>query len=136
MGAVVLALAGLVCGDGGPGPAAAREPAALDLGAVEWEGTARLGLSEVCEARYAGGRLTLSWPAERKWVHSPFELTPAGGGRARLSISGRPFPALLHFDGRRLLVCYGDGKHGPPRSFEPDAGTVLLTLRPAGPRQR
>jgi hypothetical protein len=133
----VLALAGLTCGDGGPGAGAAtaavaESPMPLD---GEWEGTARLGRSELCEARYSGGKLTLRWPKGRMGCASPFELRPAGRGRARLTLSGRPLPAILRYEGRRLLVCYGDGKHGPPRSFAPDPNTVLLTLRQAAPRK-
>jgi hypothetical protein len=134
MSGAVLVLALLACGDAEPGRAAARQRVAFDLRGGEWEGAARLGLSEVCEARYSGGRLTLWWPKERMGCTSPFELTPAGRGRARLSISGRPVPAILRYDGRQLLVCYGDGKHGPPRSFDPHPNTVLLTLRPAPPK--
>jgi hypothetical protein len=123
----LLVRAGPAAGDGG----AACEPAAFTPQNGEWEGTARLGLSEVCEARYSRNRLTLWWPAERKGVTSPFVLTPEGEGRASAAISGRPFPAILRYDGVRLLICYGDGAHGRPRSFAPDPNTVVLTLRPA-----
>jgi hypothetical protein len=133
---IVLALAGLTCGDGGPDLGAGCEPVAFIPRNGEWEGTARLGFHEVCEARYSRDRLTLWWPADRKGVTSPFVMTAEGEGRAQVSISGRPVPAILRYDGGQLLICYGDGAHGRPRSFAPDAATVLLTLRPAGPRAR
>jgi hypothetical protein len=125
---------GPAAGDGGPGLGAAREPAAFNPRNGAWEGTARLGLQEVCEARYSQDRLALWWPAERMGCTSPFVLTTEGGGRARVLLSGRPFPAILRYDGERLLICYGDGRHGRPRSFVPDQNTVLLTLRSASPR--
>jgi hypothetical protein len=134
LGALTLILlpatAGPAAGDGGPGLRAARAPAAFAPRSGVWEGTARLGLSEVCEARYSQDRLALRWPAERKGVTSPFVLTPEGEGRARVFISGRPFLAILRYDGGQLLICYGDPARRP-RSFAPDPNTVLLTLRPA-----
>jgi hypothetical protein len=129
----LLFLPGPAASDGGPGPRAAGEPAAFTPRNGEWEGTARLGLHEVCEARYSRDRLALWWPAESKGVTSPFVLTERGG-RAQLSISGRPVPAIVRYDGEQLLICYGDEAHGRPRSFGPDPNTVLLTLRPASPR--
>jgi hypothetical protein len=121
-------------GGGGPGLGPAREPAAFAPRNGAWEGTARLGLQEVCEARYSQDRLALRWPAERMNCTCPFILTTEGGGRARVAISGRLVPAILRYDGKQLLICYGDGAHGRPRSFGPDPNTVLLTLRPAAPR--
>ncbi len=92
-------------------------------------------MKEVCEARYSGGRLSLWRPAERKGCNSTFVVTPRGEGRASISISGRPFPALVKWNGRKLLVCYGDGSRGWPRSFDPCRDTVLLSLTPAAPRR-
>ncbi len=124
------ATAGPAAGDGGPDPGPARAPAAFTPRNGVWEGTARLGRSEVCEARYSQDRLALRWPAQRMGVTSPFILTVEGEGRARVFLSGRPFPAILRYDGGQLLICYGDAARRP-RSFTPDPNTVLLTLRPA-----
>ncbi len=58
MTGVVLALAGLACGDGGPGMGAARAAVAVNLSSGRWEGEGRLFDVKLVRTSLVGGALS------------------------------------------------------------------------------
>jgi hypothetical protein len=85
MAGIVLALAGLTCGDGGPGMGPAREPGTEPVKLGEgFKGYLRLAGGPACRAELRGGTLTLTRydgdPAELYYC----ALTGDGEGRFRL----------------------------------------------------
>jgi hypothetical protein len=66
MAGIVLALAGLTCGDGGPGLGAAREPVGVKIG-DGFRGFVRFGTAgRLCPAEMHGRTLHVRWPRETR----------------------------------------------------------------------
>lgn len=88
MAGIVLALAGLAAGDGGPRMGAAREPVAepVNLGA-EFRGYMRLAGGPLRPAELAKGRLLVKAPGGVGFFGGA-KLAPDGPGRFRLTFLG------------------------------------------------
>jgi hypothetical protein len=127
MTGIVLALAGLTCGDGGPGVVAAREAAAVDFSTGEWKGE---GWTDddgpwslfISDGSLVGYRVTPQagrCSSEMFFLH---ELAATGGALRFGPYSSPPSSARLTYrlEGRRLIIC---------------GGGCLFILCPAAPRK-
>jgi hypothetical protein len=94
----VLALAGLTCGDGGPGMGAATAPVLVNVAACAWEGEMR-----TCPVRVSKGLLTIRHP---QLGHLFLEIVflPDGFVSCNEAKDGRY--ALNH--GRLVIWLYGE----------------------------
>jgi hypothetical protein len=140
MTGIVLALAGLTCGDGGPGTSAATEPVSVNAELLlrfegTWEGTweGYAGDKRFCfPVTVKGDKISLE--DERPGDGSPFAVTLEGRGAIRLRILGETHPGIYRPDRGRLLICVGVANHRPT-AFMAAPGSDLFTLRPAIPRK-
>jgi hypothetical protein len=136
MTALVLALAGLTCGDGGTDMGAATATVAVSLEG-EWEG--------VEECRWGTCRVDLRRGVLRYFdragtVTRSDRIRIDGKGTVSiLGSSGQVWGGIFRMEGPRLLICTEMiasiiGTHRPT-TFRVGPDTVLFTLRPAGPPQ-
>ncbi len=133
MTGVVLALAGLTCGDGGPGTGAPDARVLANPLAGSWVGTWRSRTGATYRAELREG-VVRAFEANGR-VRFAFRVVWEGDGRLRVTGGGeRVWPGIYRLDGGRLVLCSASGYPAPrPGSFfAPD--TDLFTLRPA-PRQ-
>ena len=135
MTGIVLALAGLTCGDSGQRAREAREPVTAALEG-DWEGTWDIGEREPFRVQMRRG--VVSWPGQKSVVRLKFRRG-SGFDTGRLTaVMGGDNWALLgqgiyRAEPGRLLICI-DFLHGapPPAAFRPVPGrTALITLKPA-----
>ncbi len=135
MTGVVLALAGLACGDGGPGAGAAWAPAAVNPFACELEGTWQSRYGDLGKVRLAGG--VLETDLYGAWMKCGCVLSDEGSGRVGVRWrSADTYPGIYKREGDRLVICVPvklDG--GRPASFRAGPQVDLFTLRPAAPRK-
>ncbi len=130
MAGVVLALAGLTCGDGGPGTGAAAEDVRRGLHLRgRWEGVLRNEHGEVFTATLEGNVLLTYVILSHKVA-----VTDEGQGRLRLRWAFRDHLGIYHQEGDRLLIAFRDDSRGRPASFWPAGeGHHLLILRRVRP---
>ncbi len=137
MTGVVLALAGLTCGDGGMGGKAATapltEPLRPDL-SRDWEGTEQWWMDDdIDPVRLSRGQMTTVYKGRRSTV--PFTLTLSPGGLARGSWGEVRFHGTYRMEADRLLICILPvGGERPTACTRHDG--ILLTLKPAARRPR
>jgi hypothetical protein len=125
----VLALAGLTCGDAGPGLGAARAPVA-PVFAGEWEGTySAEGVVYTVEVR--AGELSLS--VGRDHIGEvPFALVREGEGLVHMKMHGYRYPGIYRLEVGRVLCCVAAERGGTrPRAFKVTSQSILIVLRPA-----
>jgi len=135
MTGVVLALAGLTCGDGGMRAGAAApltERVRLDF-SREWEGTFQFarGFSE--PVRLSKGQLTM-FPLGLESTQ-PFALTLSPGGPARGSWGEKQLHGTYRLEGGRLLFCVVPADDPLPIACTFRDGLFLFTLKPAAQRK-
>jgi hypothetical protein len=132
MTGLVLALATLSAGDGGPRSLGASEPVAVSLAGC-WEGTWENCLSGTSRVDLRGGVLR-TFRSDGAVTHTD-RLVLDGRGAARLeSAAGTTLLGVYRLEGRRLVVrlVYRDGRP-PPRWTRSHRDCFLVTLRPARP---
>jgi hypothetical protein len=131
MTGIVLALAGLVAGDGGPGTGAATAPAEVGFNA-EWTGTwENLWWSDPCRADLRDGVLRVFDSVEGVQLTGRIRIDGRGTVRA-LDPWGRSILGIYKIEGRRLIICIGVIVDLPrPTRFRAESDTHLLTLHPA-----
>jgi hypothetical protein len=132
MTGVVLALAGLTCGDGGMRAGAATaslsERMRLDF-SREWEGTFQFARGFCEPVRLSKGHLTI-FPLGIEST-KPFALTLSPGGLARGSWAGNQLHGTYRVEGDRLVVCVVSVDDPRPTACTYRDGLLLFTLRPA-----
>jgi hypothetical protein len=126
MTGIVLALASLTAGDGGPGMGAAIAPVTPSLdGDLEerWEGGGR------AELRH--GALKLYGPREN--VLLTYSMRIDGEGTVRVTDwQGRSWKGIYRLAGRHLLICWNLSPDRPsPVRPQTGYGQWLIRLRPA-----
>jgi hypothetical protein len=144
MAGIVLALAVLTCGDGGPGLGAAKAPVALPFfsGCAfsgrwvgMWEGTGWQGARDVRTVELADGVLRTVTADGVGIRYDGVKVTVEGAGALRMTIWSDVYhPAIYRYDCGRLVICVSEGGKRP-EAFQAGRRTVLLTLRPAAPRK-
>jgi hypothetical protein len=134
MTALVLALAGLAAGDGGPGTGAATAPLTDPQRLVssrDWEGTVQLGRATI-SLRLRRGEVTTFFP---RWQSTaPFALILLPGGLAAGHWGGDRFHGTYKVQGGRLFVCVAPVGEPCPTTCTARDG-ILFTLKPAVPRK-
>jgi hypothetical protein len=132
MAGIVLALAGLTCGDGGPGVGAATAPATVSL-VGEWTGTERLGEAAPGKVELSAGTLTTAPGPCGMFTRAVCFVSTDPRGHTRAAWGGVGFHVSWRQEGRappavrlRGLLYLPD----VPRGIE-----CLITLRPAAPRK-
>ena len=130
MAGIVLALAGLTAGDGGPGTGAARAPVAASFGGW-WEGS--FHTADWCNipTRFEG-RVWVSAEGKCTLSRCEIEVNPGGAFTARMMF--RPRPCLCRFRGAGITLCFDERPGRLPGAFRAGPHTILLTLSPAAPR--
>jgi hypothetical protein len=139
MTGIILALAGLASGDGGPGMGAAAAPVAVGLGG-DWTGAWEIGHGEPLRVQMRQG--VISWLGQKSVVQLKFRRGPdRDAGTLAAVMSGDKWSVLgqgiYRAEPGRLLICV-DFLHGepPPSAFRPVSGrTALITLKPAALRK-
>jgi hypothetical protein len=138
MTGVVLALAGLTCGDGGPGmdAAAVTEPLPRTFQfRGEWEGilmNSDVTYPDPVEARWDGRTLHLT-RAGKDRSSIPLRIVVEGEGLVRLIQTPRhQLPGLARLERGRVVIGFHRAMRRP-QSFDPADSTTLLILRPAAP---
>jgi hypothetical protein len=134
MAGVVLALAGLTCGDGGPGTGAAAAPAVVNPLCGEWAGTWRSRSGKVYAAELRGGVARAFDPDGS--VRFALRVVWEGDGLLRVT-DGQSYdwPGIYRLEGGCLVICSAAGHSEPrPKSFSAPH-TDLFTLLPSGPRK-
>jgi hypothetical protein len=127
MTGIVLALAGLTAGDGGPGAGAATAPLQVAfrgvlIGTLEWVG----GGSADC-VLYNG---VLRYPALGSCQLRTCALLLKSGGRGRVVLDGEAREAIYKLERDQVVICAAWEAGGPrPRGFGTERGTFVLTIR-------
>ena len=136
MTGIVLALAGLTCGDGGPGAGGATAPVAAGISG-EWEGRWASNHGATYAADLRGGVLRVYSPDRS----TRFTLRVIGEGRGRVRMTDPRRDDWMWFgvykvEGPCLILCSG-ARLGDPRPawFRVGTDSDLFTLRPAAPRK-
>ncbi len=135
MAGVVLALAGLACGDSGPAEEEAGAAVAVSPGG-DWEGTWDMGGPGPLRVQMTRG--VISRPGHTNVVRLKFRRGPGRDAGTLAAVMEGDAWALLgqgiyRAEPGRLLICI-DFLHGapPPATFRPVPGrTALITLKPA-----
>ena len=133
----VLALAGLACGDAGPGMGAARGPVAVCFDG-EWEGELFTSPSKDATVRVGRGKIVLKYPDLPDEFPGPLRFVPVGEGKLLL-VPGPNAPvmnAIYKVESGRVIVCYAPEQGRWPKSFgRGTTGGYLFILKPAAPRK-
>jgi hypothetical protein len=139
MTGVVLALAGLACGDGGPGTGAERALVAVSLDG-DWEGTWDIGNGRPYRVVMRGRRLRFAGD-DNDVYRVTSRSVPDGGAEGWITmenhyrgvlVTGR---GIYKAESGRLLICVTFWSSEPrPALFEITKNTILVTLRPAPPK--
>jgi hypothetical protein len=139
MAGIVLALAALTCGNGGPGMGAAREATAIVFPAGEWEGTwehQQYQGPEVStfQVRITGGECLLMPEGRSFGGHCSFVAD--GPRRVLVKFADSTCRGIWKWERGRVVVCIA-AKAGSdrPKSFHLGHNAELITLRPAAPRK-
>jgi hypothetical protein len=132
MTGVVLALAGLACGDGGPGMGAAREAVAVELASGEWEVEFAYPLFPLeRDAEVRGGKFRF----RPTGVGVPFTVVTDCFGKTKVTWARVPLHTIYKRDGNRLILAVAMLAGMWPTGFTPDRKTAVLVLRPAAPQK-
>jgi hypothetical protein len=140
MTGLVLALAGLTCGDGGPraGAATARVTAGLD---GEWSGTWDNG-NGTPPLRVRLRRGVIRFSCDEITIRVTAQPSPgrhAEGVVRAVVDDGRGATAvwgIFEAEPGRLLICIACRPGAPPATFKPvPNSTALITLKPAAQRK-
>jgi hypothetical protein len=127
MTGTVLALAGLTCGDGGPGMGASREPVkvAVKLG-DGFSGYIRLPGGPLCKAKQHRDALCLDFPGGQVCVFN-CALAPWGEGQFRLRHRGCVYRGTVSAGSRGIILTLDP----TPQKDEPDSpgGDLAETIR-------
>jgi hypothetical protein len=144
MTGVVLALAGLAAGDGGPGiGAAAWAPATEPLPRTfqfrgEWEGVLmNTGDTDPdpVEVRWDGRTLHMKRGGQER-SSIPLRIVVEGEGLVRLIQTQRhQLPALARRERGSVVIGFHRATRRP-QSFDPSDSATLLILKPAAPHKR
>jgi hypothetical protein len=129
----VLALAGLACGDGGPGAAPAA-PTVVNPLTGEWAGTWRSRSGKVYAAELRGGVARAFDPDGS--IRFAIRVVRQGDGRLLLHAwDGLGWPGIYRLGGGRLVICAAGAFEAPrPRSFfAPDTEVFVLRAAPRKP---
>ena len=130
MTGVVMALAGLACGDRGPGVSAARAPVEIGFG-QRWEGLSRWdgGVDmPPLEVDFKRGYYRFLPDGGRR---VPFRVTAIRGQDIRVRWSGQERLGIFEFEGGTLHLVVGERPGARPRSFDQLRGVVVFHLVPA-----
>lgn len=134
MTGIVLALAGLTCGDGGPGTGAAAEPVAREI-AGSWVGRFHEEAGPGGPARLSGGPLVLRGPGKAVLFGGEF-IYVFDGLQVKTSLPS-PCHVLYRFEAGHLVLCLSPYTGELPYAFRGDVlNTFVLTVKPAAPRKR
>jgi hypothetical protein len=129
---MVLVLAGLAAGDGGPGTGAAAakvtETLRLDF-ARDWEGTVQAPRNDPMPVRLSGGRLTY-FRDGRPVVTNPFTVKLARGGLVLGEEGIVRFHGICKVEGGRVLICVNFINLPRPTACTPRDGSLFI-LKPA-----
>jgi hypothetical protein len=127
---VVLALAGLACGDGGPGMGAATARAAPAL-TGEWEGHPVLWFwFDGPPVGYIAVELVAVLGPSRVVIYSTNER-----GAVCAAVDGRPCLGLCEMSAGCVLLCVGAAPGAWPHKVGPEDRTETYVLKPAAPRK-
>jgi hypothetical protein len=133
MTGIVLALAGLTCGDGGPGMGAAREPVTASSDG-SWEGPWKNGENTTLRVEMKDGSFDMILAGFDIWKVSG-RPSPAGRGRGTVEMVDRArltFRGIYKAEPGILLICVNNHPDGtPPTSFQDAITTRIIILRPA-----
>jgi hypothetical protein len=133
MTGIVLALAGLACGDGGPGTGAARAPVVVRFEG-RWVGTFRSWRLDY-PAELTGGELHIT---ERRGggtgPPAPFALTAESERWVRVRWGKETRLGIYKWERGHVVICFGARNGQRPESFD-GFRNFLLTLKPAAPRK-
>jgi hypothetical protein len=132
MAGIVLALAGLTAGDGGPGIGAVAAPVRLRLDTSCWVGAWQI--REWYGPRFTTHPVELRWG--REWTQSVFGEDWHGGTIVGTTADGKvlyrdregTLQGIYRLEGGTVLMAFGSL---PPKSFRLTRHTSILTLRPA-----
>jgi hypothetical protein len=134
MAGIVLALAGLACGDGGPSMGAAPEPVAREI-AGPWVGRFHEEAGPGGPARLSGGPLVLQGPGKAVLYRGEFAYV-FDGVPVKVALPS-PCHVLCRFEAGHLVLCFNPHTGERPFAFRGDVlNTFLLTVKPTAPRQR
>jgi hypothetical protein len=132
MTGIVLALAGLTCGDGGPTSGAATATVVTETAVFlrgEWEGIRSFDGNRLGRFRLRDGKVT---------GPSPYlVIRPDGPGQVRIETFpiSRTAAGIWKRDGREVIICAAFSPAPRPRSYSPGGENFLIVLRPAAPRK-
>jgi hypothetical protein len=133
MTGMVLALAGLACGDGGQSTGAATAPVWSQPFAGKWEGTWVKGFSPKARpAEIRGDLLRGFWDGG---FPASFAGTIHADGAGRLTLTAdedRVWLGIYKVEGTQLTLCISASHELPrPPKIGPAPSTIFLTLHPA-----
>jgi hypothetical protein len=130
MTGIILALAGLTCGDGGPGMGVARAPVAVNFDG-NWQGTLHTPRGNIIPIRLGRGTLAL---IEGRITRFPFVVKVTGASTFRVT-GFRPHPCegIYRFQAGEAILCFGLEPGLRPSAFERGPDQLLFVLRPAAP---
>jgi hypothetical protein len=111
---LLLTLASLTPGDGGPGGGAAQAPVTVTLG-DGFKGYIRLPDGPLFHAKYAGGRLSIEYPGQSIRAVYLCTLTGDGQGGFRLTWAGATFRGAVSPSPRGLALTL----HPTPLQVDP-----------------
>jgi hypothetical protein len=134
MTGLVLALAGLTCGDGGPGTGAAHAPLTINLEG-EWEGSCSTWDTAPFPILVRGGRVHV-WK-ERGLQPLTWTVAARVDGKAAWRWEpAPPCPGICKLERGHLYICCHVHPKGPrPASFWVGPTHILFVLKPASPRK-
>jgi hypothetical protein len=134
MTGIVLALAGLSAGDGGPGMEAAKAPAVFSLHG-HWRGhRVEEDLSVSTVTVWEDFLLLYTARAVMYGYRYTFNSDRWGEGRFRWADSHLR-PAIYKLEGDRFFLCVSRSNRRPT-SFTPGEGVDLYVLKPVAPHKR
>ncbi|HZY88260.1 MAG TPA: hypothetical protein VFE78_25715 [Gemmataceae bacterium] len=134
MTSIVLALAGLTAGDGGPGTGAATAQAEFNPLAGSWVGTWRWSLTGATGRAELRGGVVRTFDSNGR-LRFAVVVVREDGGRLRLRDDSGVWPGIYRLDGGRLVICAADVTNIPrPNRFDAP-NTNLFTFRPAARRK-
>jgi hypothetical protein len=133
---IVLALAGLTAGDGGPGVGAATAPVRLQVEG-DWVGTWDMGGGDPFRMELWRGALRMwNFQGQEFGDRCVCSIRLGEGGRGTVTLGpagqpGRTYPAIYAVVGGQVLIAFGARQR--PARVAPGPEAILLTLRPVAP---
>jgi hypothetical protein len=134
MTGVVLALAGLTCGDGGPGMGPAREPVKASSDG-SWEGSWQNGGNKTLKVVMKDGAFDMILAGlDFDIQHVSGRPSRAGSRKGTVEMMDQArfiFRGIYKAEPGRLLICVNNHPGGPPpTSFQKSITTRLIILKP------